>query len=128
MDRVTVLLIGLSLLIAADLFPALSPGLAGVIVGVVLWGLHIGFTQGLLSTLIADAAPADLRGTADGMFNLLGATAIACGQCDCGRTVGPMGASTNIPRRRRLYRCRACRAAIYPGPDQTHMSFQFSRA
>ena len=76
MDRVVVLMIGLALLIAADLFLALSPGLGGVMIGVVLWGLHMGFTQGLLATLIADAAPADLRGTAYGMFNLLGGAAM----------------------------------------------------
>ncbi len=75
-DRVVILMIGLGLLIAADLFLALSPGLAGVMIGVVLWGLHMGFTQGLLATLIADAAPADLRGTAYGMFNLLGGVAM----------------------------------------------------
>ena len=75
-DRLIVLMIGLGLLIVADLFLALSPGLAGVIIGVVLWGLHMGFTQGLLATLIADAAPDDLRGTAYGMFNLLGGAAM----------------------------------------------------
>ena len=41
-----------------------------VFVGVILWGLHMGATQGLLSTLVVDAAPADLRGTALGMYNL----------------------------------------------------------
>lgn len=76
LDRVVVLLIGFGLLIAADLFLALSPGLPGVFIGVILWGLHMGFTQGLLATLIADAAPADLRGTAYGMFNLLGGAAM----------------------------------------------------
>jgi MFS family permease len=38
---------------------------------VVLWGLHMGFTQGILATLIADSAPPELRGTAFGMFNLV---------------------------------------------------------
>jgi len=75
-DRLVILMIGFGLLIAADLFLALSPGLAGVMIGVVLWGLHMGFTQGLLATLIADGAPADLRGTAYGMFNLLGGAAM----------------------------------------------------
>lgn len=75
-DRLVVLMIGLGLLIVADLFLALSPGLAGVVIGVVLWGLHMGFTQGILASLIADAAPADLRGTAYGMFNLLGGAAM----------------------------------------------------
>ncbi len=40
-------------------------------VGAVFWGLHMGATQGLLTAIIADAAPADLRGTAFGLFNLL---------------------------------------------------------
>lgn len=75
MSRITLLIAGLSLLIAADLVLALAPGLSGVLGGVVLWGLHMGFTQGLLATLVADAAPPELRGTAFGMFNL--ATGIA---------------------------------------------------
>jgi MFS family permease len=36
-----------------------------------LWGLHMGLTQGLLASLVADTAPAALRGTAFGMFNLI---------------------------------------------------------
>ena len=39
--------------------------------GAALWGLHMGFTQGLLATLVADTAPAELRGTAYGYFNLV---------------------------------------------------------
>lgn len=71
MNRITVLGIGLGLLIAADLVIALVPGVTGLLVGVVLWGLHMGFTQGLFAALIADSAPVALRGTAFGMFNLL---------------------------------------------------------
>jgi MFS family permease len=70
-DRVTVLGLGFGILIAADLVLALTNGIAGVAVGVALWGLHMGFTQGLLATLIADTAPPELRGTAYGVFNLL---------------------------------------------------------
>ncbi len=74
-SRVGVVVVGLGLLIAADLVLALAPGLAGIMVGVVLWGLHMGFTQGLLATLVADSAPPELRGTAFGMFNF--ATGVA---------------------------------------------------
>ena len=70
-DRYTVLIAGLVLLIAADALLALAEGIAGVAAGVVLWGLHMGFTQGLLAALVADTAPAELRGTAYGMFNLV---------------------------------------------------------
>jgi MFS family permease len=70
-NRVTVLGLGFGILIAADLVLALTNGIAGVAIGVGLWGLHMGFTQGLLATLIADTAPSELRGTAYGVFNLL---------------------------------------------------------
>lgn len=70
-DRVALLAVGIALLILADLLLALSTSIVGLGIGVVLWGLHMGFTQGLLATLVADAAPAELRGTAFGMFNLV---------------------------------------------------------
>lgn len=74
--RQDVLLAGLALLVAADLVLACVPGLWGLGLGVVLWGLHMGFTQGVFNTLIADSAPADLRGTAFGMYNLLTGVAL----------------------------------------------------
>jgi MFS family permease len=70
-NRMTMLMTGFGILIAADVALAVSGGLAGVAIGVVLWGLHMGFTQGLLATLVADTAPPELRGTAYGVFNLL---------------------------------------------------------
>lgn len=76
MNRMSFLIIGFAMLIGADVSLAFSGGLAGVTFGIVLWGLHLGFTQGLLATLIADTAPADLRGTAYGLFNLLGGLAL----------------------------------------------------
>lgn len=62
-NRLTVLIVGFSLLIAANLVLAFAPGLIGVAFGVALWGLHMGVTQGLLATLVADTAPPELRGT-----------------------------------------------------------------
>lgn len=62
---------GLVVLIVADLVLALSHSWVGIIVGVALWGVHMGMTQGLLNTMIAHAAPVDLRGTAFGLFSLL---------------------------------------------------------
>jgi MFS family permease len=61
---------GIVLLIAADLVLALAGNFWLVGLGAAVWGLHMGATQGLLSALIADTAPADLRGTAFGVFNL----------------------------------------------------------
>ncbi len=71
MSRPALLLAGLGVLVLADLILALAPGLVGLGLGVALWGLHMGLTQGLLSALVAEAVPAELRGTAFGMFNLM---------------------------------------------------------
>ena len=70
MSHTTLLAWGLLLLMAADLALALGNHWAWVWGGISLWGLHLGMTQGLLATMVADAAPADLRGTAYGFFNL----------------------------------------------------------
>lgn len=70
-SRTNVLMIGLLLLVASDVVLALAPGITGITVGVALWGLHMGFSQGLLSALVADNAPPELRGTAFGVFNLM---------------------------------------------------------
>jgi MFS family permease len=73
-DRVrhsTLLAWGLLVLIAADLVLASGNQWSTTLVGVALWGVHMGMTQGLLATMVADTAPADLRGTAYGFFNLM---------------------------------------------------------
>ncbi|MGZ5039448.1 MAG: MFS transporter [Usitatibacter sp.] len=78
-DRVaprTLLFIGIVLLIAADLVLAAMPSLAGLAAGIALWGLHMGFTQGILAAMVAQAAPAGLRGTAFGVFNLVSGLAM----------------------------------------------------
>lgn len=67
----TLLLFGLALLIAADCLLALAASPPTAFAGAALWGLHMAFTQGLLSKLVADSAPVALRGTAFGMFNLI---------------------------------------------------------
>ena len=62
---------GMLSLIAADVVLANASSATVVIAGAGLWGLHMGLTQGLLAALVAAAAPADLRGTAFGVFNLV---------------------------------------------------------
>jgi MFS family permease len=69
------LLTSLAVLAAADLLLALVPGLVAAFAAIALWGLHMGLSQGLLSRLVADRAPAALRGSAFGLFNL--ATGVA---------------------------------------------------
>jgi MFS family permease len=74
---------GLVVLVAADLLLARALAWPAILCGAALWGLHMALTQGLLSKLVADVAPAPLRGTAFGFFNLvtgvavLGASALA---------------------------------------------------
>jgi MFS family permease len=75
-NRLTLLALGLVLLLLADLVLAFAADLVWVGAGAVLWGLHMGFTQGLLATLIAETAPGELRGTAFGIFNLITGVAL----------------------------------------------------
>jgi MFS family permease len=94
MDRITVLIPGLLLLRLADVALASAPGIAGVAVGALLWGLHMGFTQGLFATLIADTALPELRGTAFGMFNLITGLALLLASVIAGAlwdAIGPQG-------------------------------------
>ncbi len=77
-DRLTVrghgylLALSLALLVAADLTLGFARGPEFLWLGVALWGLHMGASQGLLSRMVADAAPVHLRGTAFGVFNAVG--------------------------------------------------------
>jgi MFS family permease len=74
--RLTLLAAGFAVLIVADLTLAFAPGVAGVAVGVALWGLQMGVTKGALAALVADAAPPDSRGSAYGIFNFVGGLAL----------------------------------------------------
>jgi len=67
---------GLGLLIGADILLAYSNHGVVFWLGVALWGLHMAMTQGLLAAMVADTAPAELRGTGYGFFNLLSGLAM----------------------------------------------------
>ena len=70
--RRPVAVFGVACLVVADLVLAAGSGRPVLaLVGALLWGVHMGATQGLLTAVVADAAPADLRGTAFGLFHLL---------------------------------------------------------
>src|SRR5712692_1387067 len=75
-DRRFVLASGFGVLIGSDLVLALATGVSQVMVGVVLWGLHMGLTQGLIAALVADTTPSPIRGTAFGVFNLMSGVAM----------------------------------------------------
>ncbi|MEO8546280.1 MAG: MFS transporter [Burkholderiaceae bacterium] len=95
-DRVShrkMLTMGLAVLIAADLVIASGWGWTSLFVGVALWGVHMGMTQGLLAAMVADTAPADLRGTAFGFFNLVSGIALLAASAIAGLLWDRLGAS-----------------------------------
>ena len=70
-SHMRLLVVGLGFLVLADVVLAHSGQWPAVLLGVSLWGLHMGMTQGLLAVMVAQSAPANLKGTAFGLFNLV---------------------------------------------------------
>lgn len=98
-DRVahkTLLALGLAVLVTADLVLAHANSGLWLWTGIALWGLHMAMTQGLLNVMIADAAPADLRGTAYGFFNLVSGVAMLAASGVAGLLWDAAGASTTF--------------------------------
>jgi MFS family permease len=93
MSHGRLLAIGLLVLILADLVLAASNHWSVMLAGVALWGIHMGMTQGLLATMVADTAPADLRGTAYGFFNLLSGIAMLLASVTAGLLWDRLGAA-----------------------------------
>lgn len=69
--RIGLLVLGLFVIMGADILLATAASLSAIFLGIALWGLHLGLTQGLFAALIADTAPADLRGSGFGVFNFV---------------------------------------------------------
>lgn len=91
-SRKWLLIGGLSVLVAADIVLALADSPLLALVGAALWGLHMALTQGLMSVLVAETAPAELRGTAFGLFNLFSGGALLLASVIAGSlwaTLGP---------------------------------------
>jgi MFS family permease len=98
-DRVSqrsLLLIGLALLIAADVVLAFAASPLLVFAGSALWGLHMAFTQGLLAKLVADTAPPELLGTGFGIFNLASGGALLLASVIAGLLWSSFGASATF--------------------------------
>jgi len=76
MSRPKILMLGIITLFTADVVLALCPGRLWFLVGIAIWGLHMGLTQGVLTAMVADAAPEHLRGSAFGFFNLASGLAL----------------------------------------------------
>ncbi len=87
---------GLAVLIAADVALALAHGWWLLGLGVGLWGVHMGMTQGLLAAMVAHTAPADLRGTAFGVFNLASGVAMLLASAIAGALWDAFGAAATF--------------------------------
>lgn len=96
MSHTKLLALGLVVLILADVVLASSRHWAVVLGGVALWGIHMGITQGLLATMVADTAPADLRGTAYGFFNLMSGMAMLVASVIAGLLWDKLGAEVTF--------------------------------
>jgi len=94
--RTGLLLVSLVVLVAAYLVLAAASSVPAFLVGIVLWGLHMGLSQGLLATLIADAAPVSLRGTAFGIFNLMTGIVVLIGNVAAGLIWDAHGSRTTF--------------------------------
>ncbi|QJQ06805.1 MFS transporter [Undibacterium piscinae] len=92
-NRVHLLAAGLLVLIAADLVLAYNDGWICLLLGVLLWGVHMGMTQGLLAAMVAASAPEDLRGTAFGLFYLISGIALLISSSLAGLLWDSLGAS-----------------------------------
>ena len=90
------LVFGLGLLVVADVMLAMAVSLPLAFLGVAFWGLHMAFTQGLLSKLVADTAPPKLLGAAFGVFNLVSGGVLLLASVIAGSLWSMYGASATF--------------------------------
>lgn len=94
--RKKLIALGFAVLILADITMAFGQNLYWIFLGILLWGLHLGLTQGILAALVADTCPTEYRGTAYGLFNLLSALALIIGSPLAGYLWDKSGAATTF--------------------------------
>jgi MFS family permease len=95
-DRRLLLAVGIGVLVLADLVLAWADSVRLVLVGAMVWGLHMGATQGLLAALVGDSVPARLRGTGFGIFNLVNGLALLAASIIAGGLWSSIGPSATF--------------------------------
>lgn len=75
---------GIAVLAASNLVMAVSGSPLTAALGVAMWGLHLGLTQGILASLVADTSPEDLKGSAFGLFSLASGVAMLAASLTAG--------------------------------------------
>lgn len=86
-DRVgrrPVLVAGALVLVVAHVTLAAGATPVHVAIGIGLWGLHMGLTQGVLSSLLTDVTPSHLRGSAFGVASLVSGVVMFAGNTASG--------------------------------------------
>lgn len=66
--RQAILSSSILLLFMAEIILGFSSTIWMTMIGVIIWGLHMGLSQGLLAAMVADSTPEHLRGFAYGIF------------------------------------------------------------
>lgn len=94
MSRTTILLIGFILLLVAHITIYAAPNIVWVLCGTVLWGLQLGISQSIFSTLVSDYIPKDLRGTGFGVFYFITAISVAIASMFAGMVSESSGTET----------------------------------
>jgi len=90
------LLAGIAMLIGADLALAFATNLLVVFLGTVLWGVHMALTQGLFAKLVAERAPASLRGSAFGIYHVTSGVALLLASVIAGAVWDGFGAAVTF--------------------------------
>ncbi len=70
-NRTNLLLIGIIILFLSHTTIFLAGNLLTIFIGTFLWGIQIGITQSIISTLVSDYVPKELRGTGFGVYYLI---------------------------------------------------------
>ena len=96
MPRHLLLLLGCAVMVAADLALAFGRGAVAIFAGILLWGLHMGLTEGVIAALTADYAPADSRGTAFGIVNVVRAAMLLVASVVAGALWNAHGAAATF--------------------------------
>lgn len=120
-DRFALLFVGTLVLIGADIVLALWSDLVTTLLGIALWGVHMGLTQGLLAAMIAHAAPFGLRGTAFGVFHFVVGCAALLSSAVAGMLWSSFGAPTAFLASAACAAAGACALVWWQGhgrPDQ----------
>ncbi|WP_423760831.1 MFS transporter [Burkholderia sp. NLJ2] len=116
LDRRLLLAIGMALLIAADLLLGIGKSIPSMFIGVAVWGLHMGFTQGILAAMVSETSPATLRGTAFGVFNMASGVCMLLASAIAGGLWERFGASVTFLAGAALVAIPLCLCWFAPQP------------